>query len=52
MEKGNGSQVGGTCGEGFVAPLSWRQFHDSDKTKKIGSKNDHQAVCFIECGRD
>ena len=52
VEDGNGRQVGGTGGEGFVAPPSWRHLQDSDKNENIGGENNHQAACFIKRGRD
>ena len=52
VEDGNGSQVGGTDGEGFVASPSWRHLQDSDRNENIGGENNYQAAYFIKRGRD
>lgn len=50
MEDGDGSQVGGTSGEGLLAPTSGRHFYDSDTNKNISSEDDYQAAHLIEHG--
>jgi hypothetical protein len=44
MENSDGSEMGGTSGEDFVAPSSGRHFHDSDDNENIRGENDHQTA--------
>lgn len=52
MENGDGSQVGGTSGKGFLAPTCRRHFYDHDKNENISSEGDNQATQLIEYGDD
>ena len=52
MENGDGSQMGGTGGEGFLAPTSRGHFYDSDKNGHIRSEGNYQAAHLIEYGDD
>lgn len=52
MENSDGSEMGGTSGEDFVAPSSGRHFHDSDDNENIRGENDHQTAQLIESCKD
>ena len=50
VEYGDGSQMGGTSREGFVAPPSRGHFSDSGKNRNISSEDNCQAAHLIEYG--
>ena len=43
-QDGDGSQVGGTGGEGFSESSSWRHFDDCDIYENIGSEDNQEAT--------
>ena len=52
MENGDGSQMGGTGGEGFSESTSWRHLDDCDNYESIGGEDNQEATHLIECRND
>ena len=52
MENGDGGQVGGTGGEGFLESSSWRHLDDCDNYENIGGEDNQEATYLIECRND
>lgn len=51
VEDGDGCQVGGTGGKGFLAPTCRRHPHNSDKNEYIGHQNNHQLLTSLNMAR-
>ena len=52
MENGDGSQVGGTGGEGFLDSTSWRNLDDWDNYENISGENNQEGTHLIESRND
>lgn len=52
MEDGDGVQVGGTGGEGFLELASRWHPDDCDNYEKVGGEDDQDATCLTEGRND